>query len=303
MPAKPADSFKLRFGPYAVPKTRRGAKLFCEIRGTMTVGRYSDGPIPWPRVKKGGGACLILCGSLVRAVKREALIAVAHHWGVSLTTVWKWRKILGVERWNAGSTDLARDWAAGRDDDRFERAWANSQRPEVFRRRSKAMKRQPLSEPLRRAAAKAAKRPRSRAWCEAMSKAMKKNGHVPPGLPDRPRWTPEEEALLGTDRNAVIALRVDRSERAVRAHRVVMGLPGSLAAVDGRAIERLRVAKGWSRPKLAERAGVKYETVWEIETGRRERTDRGVLDRIAAALGAPALSIEDGGQAARRGDR
>lgn len=98
--------------------------------------------------------------------------------------------------------------------------------------------------------------------------------------------------MLGTDRNAVIAKRIGRSERAVRLHRLVIGLPGSLVAVDGRAIERLRVARGWSRPELAQRAGVKYETVWEIETGRRKRTDRGVLDRLAAALGVPQPDVQ-----------
>jgi hypothetical protein len=114
--AKKADSVKLRFGPYAAPRTHRGVKLFCEIRGTVTVGGYSDGPIPRPRIKKGGGHTLILFGSLVRAVRKEALIAVAHHWGVSQTIVWKWRRALDVARWNEGSTALTREWEAGSDD-------------------------------------------------------------------------------------------------------------------------------------------------------------------------------------------
>jgi transcriptional regulator with XRE-family HTH domain len=83
----------------------------------------------------------------------------------------------------------------------------------------------------------------------------------------------------------VIAKPIERSAKAVALHRLVMGLPGSLVAVDRRAIERLRIAKGWSRRELAARVGIRYETVWEIETGRRERTDRGVVRRIVVALG------------------
>jgi hypothetical protein len=124
------DSHGLRFGPYRPPQVFRGDKLFCEIRGTVTVGGYSDAAIPWPRMRKRGGQpCLILCGDLVRAVKHEALVAVAHHWGVSETTVWKWRRALDVERWNKGSTQLMREWVSTRDDDRLERAREASHRP------------------------------------------------------------------------------------------------------------------------------------------------------------------------------
>jgi hypothetical protein len=33
----------LLIGPYHPPKTRRGARLFCEIRGTQIVGGFRDG--------------------------------------------------------------------------------------------------------------------------------------------------------------------------------------------------------------------------------------------------------------------
>ena len=47
MNGKKVDNLKLRFGPYDAPATHRGARLFCEIRGTVVVGGYSAGPIPW----------------------------------------------------------------------------------------------------------------------------------------------------------------------------------------------------------------------------------------------------------------
>src|SRR5205809_206754 len=62
------DRLQLLHGPYLPPRVRRGDRLFCEIRGTVVVGGYTDAPIPWPRLKKGGANCLILCGDLVRAV-------------------------------------------------------------------------------------------------------------------------------------------------------------------------------------------------------------------------------------------
>jgi hypothetical protein len=42
MTPRKVDNLKLRFGPYDPPATRRGARLFCEIRGTVVVGGYSD---------------------------------------------------------------------------------------------------------------------------------------------------------------------------------------------------------------------------------------------------------------------
>src|SRR5439155_20300238 len=85
---------RLRFDPYAPPRTRRGAFLFCEMRGTVKVGDYTDGPIPWPI--KWGTRSPILSADLVRAVQQESELAVAHHWGVCPGTVTKWRNALEV---------------------------------------------------------------------------------------------------------------------------------------------------------------------------------------------------------------
>jgi hypothetical protein len=43
------EHFKLLFGPYAPPKIPRNQRLFCEVRGSLKVGSWSDGLIPWPR--------------------------------------------------------------------------------------------------------------------------------------------------------------------------------------------------------------------------------------------------------------
>jgi len=102
---KDQERFKLLFGPYNPPKTRRGKFLFCERRGTVKVGDYSDGPIPWP-VKWGTRNSLILCGDLARAVRVEAAIAIAHHWGVRPGTVSTFRNALEVGRVYARTSRL-----------------------------------------------------------------------------------------------------------------------------------------------------------------------------------------------------
>ncbi|WP_202921847.1 hypothetical protein [Anatilimnocola aggregata] len=40
---------------------------------------------------------LVLTGDLARAVRKEAVPAIKHWWGVGTSAVWKWRRALGVE--------------------------------------------------------------------------------------------------------------------------------------------------------------------------------------------------------------
>ena len=54
---------------------------------------------------------LILCGDLVRAVRLESETAICHWFGVGITTVWKWRKALGVKSINEGTSALLSRWA------------------------------------------------------------------------------------------------------------------------------------------------------------------------------------------------
>jgi len=97
---------KLLYGPYHPPRVRRGDVTFCELRGTVKVGGYSDGPIPWP--VKWQSKSIILCGDLIRAVNMESEKAVAFHWGVCYQTVWKWRKALGTQKMNPGTVNVFR---------------------------------------------------------------------------------------------------------------------------------------------------------------------------------------------------
>ena len=102
-PTTEQERFKLRFGPYQRPPAEPGEWLECARHGQVIVETISRGRIPWPVTSK---RSLILCGDLIRAVKREALQAVAYQWGVCAMTARKWRKHLGVERYNEGTRIL-----------------------------------------------------------------------------------------------------------------------------------------------------------------------------------------------------
>jgi hypothetical protein len=71
----------LHHGPYYSPRVQPGRRLLCEIRGTVMVWRFSDGPIPWPLTPSRGpggvgGEAFILYGDLLGAVRLESLLAV-----------------------------------------------------------------------------------------------------------------------------------------------------------------------------------------------------------------------------------
>ena len=68
------ERVKLLFGPYRTPKCKVGRRLRCVMRGKVTVAGLSDAPIQWPYVPQPGGngyRSLILCGDLIRAVRRD----------------------------------------------------------------------------------------------------------------------------------------------------------------------------------------------------------------------------------------
>jgi hypothetical protein len=53
-----------------------------------------------------GGYGLLVDEELARAVRLESVVAVRHWWGVAKSTVWLWRQVFGVERFNEGSAQL-----------------------------------------------------------------------------------------------------------------------------------------------------------------------------------------------------
>jgi DNA-binding XRE family transcriptional regulator len=275
------DPFKLLFGPYHPPKTRPGRRLFCEIRGTVEVGGYSDGEIPWPRLK--GQRSLILCGDLVKAVKFESNLAVCHAFGVCVQVVSKWRKALNVPRCNVGSSKLWARVESNRTDDRLERGRHNSKLPTALAKASASLKGRIQHPNTIEAVRKAAKRPRSEGWKKKMAGYWRKRGH-PVGHPEREFWSAEDHALLGTAPDGEVAARLGRSYSAVHSRRIVFGIPPYFVSIDGRRLERLRTKSAMTQATLAKKVGISRGRLRTLEDGSSPRIRGDRAERLSVAL-------------------
>ena len=56
-------------------------------------------------------------------------------------------------------------------------------------------------------------------------------------------------------------------------------------------VREARMRRGWTQAELARRAGVRRATVNSLESGRRERVNLDVLEKVAKALGVPTLRL------------
>ena len=54
---------------------------------------------------------LIVCGELERAIRQESKPAITYWWGVSLSTVFRWRVAIGAQAWTPGSLQRIKDRA------------------------------------------------------------------------------------------------------------------------------------------------------------------------------------------------
>jgi hypothetical protein len=192
----------------------------------VRVDTITDAPIMWPAKRFTNRPTLIVCGDLVRAVRKESATAVAHHWGVSMLTVWTWRKALGVGHVNPGTSALRKRWA-----------------PETLNTAEcRAKSREATQRPERNAKIAASRRgkPRPRHVIEAMrqgnlgreptketrrkmSAAQRRRGAYPPAA-GRP-FTPEEDAILGTAKDREIAAKLERDIKTIHARRKRLGIP------------------------------------------------------------------------------
>jgi DNA-binding XRE family transcriptional regulator len=278
-----ADRLKLLYGPYRPPKVHRGSSLFCEIRGTVIVGGFRDGEIPWPWAKQMGRPA-ILCGDLIKAVQRESGIAISHHFGISTGTVKKWRQELKVPRRNEGSARLWRDIALDRTDDRLSRARENSKTPAARDKIAATLRSRPLSPALIEGARRNAKKPRTESWKKKMSEFWRKRALE--------LWKPEEDALLGTDTDANIARKLNRKYDVVFTRRCRLGIPPFLVEIDGKKLRRLRKKKGFTQHGLAAKVDAYRDAVINVELGTHARLRRDLAQRIADVLGCDLKDIE-----------
>jgi len=93
-------------GSYATPRFRYGAGVVCQARGEVEIVGLTDARIPWPIGKRGRHKAIVLYKDLVKAVRRESSLAIQHWFGVGYTTVWQWRKALGVGFATEGTSGL-----------------------------------------------------------------------------------------------------------------------------------------------------------------------------------------------------
>jgi hypothetical protein len=216
-------------GPYPAPKCRVGRKLFCLYRRReVVVSGLTDAPISWPFTKKTGPTSLILCGELVRAVRTESESGVAAHWGVSIATVYKWRKALAVPCFTEGTRQLYQDTIPDRVNlETLAAARKLSATPAARAKMSATRKGRPAHPHLKKAALEAARRPKSESFKKLMSERMKNEwaeGKRQPHPPGRP-WSDGEIARLGRDTDQAIGQELGRTAAAVRKVRLRLAIP------------------------------------------------------------------------------
>ena len=214
---------KLLFGPYRVPKCKVGGRLLCRMRGEVQVAGITDTPMQWPyawRNRLNHRPSVIVCGDLVRALRRESATAIAHWWGVSVCTVWRWRKEVGVEQFTEGTRDLYRRWLPEKiDEEGIRNLKKTLKSPEVIAKRVKSLRGRPMPARVKRALYKANKgRKHTVEARRNMSEAQKRRE------PTGNRWKPDEDALLGTMRDSETAKRTGRSVESVRSRRDHLGI-------------------------------------------------------------------------------
>jgi hypothetical protein len=170
------ERFRLLHGPYAAPACHRGDVLTCEYRGQhVRVGGLTDAPIPWPRVLKTGTPSLIVCGDLARAVRVESELAISHHWGAGVVTVWKWRLALGVPQVNEGTARLYGDYRPEKIGPEAYAKMAETMRAPEMRERLAGPRRGKPAHPNTLASLlEAAKRPKTEAHRRAISEAHRR---------------------------------------------------------------------------------------------------------------------------------
>ena len=199
-----ADRYRLRFGPYRTPRCRVGHFLKCAVRGKVRVAGLTAAPVPWPLAKSGKHLVPVVCGGLLRALRRESVQAVKHWFGISTWNAWRLRKALGFPRANEGTAALMRDLMPELIGEEGQAKMHAASTPPSGPRRS----------PRRSGASTAAggheAGPRPEPWPQAHRRSSgddEREGEGPGAYPpaaERP-FTAGEDAQLGTARDRVIA--------------------------------------------------------------------------------------------------
>lgn len=149
-------------GPYAAPTNVRRDAWIDDLRhGRVQVGGLTDAPIPWPYRKRPGKRQLIITDALERAIRAESVTAICYHWGVGATTVWAWRRLLGVDEINEGTSRIVR---RGVPADAAARGRAAAAQPEARQRMADSKRGKPMHPKTKAALAVSNRQPKPDGW-------------------------------------------------------------------------------------------------------------------------------------------
>ena len=181
------ERHRLIAGPYVAPKVEQGEQMLCALHGAVTVSGWSEAPLPWPvhralHIR----TSLIVSEELVRALRTESVTAVSYWWNISVPTVKRWKRALGIGR-TEGSQRLRQLVVDAIASDERIREWRrqhpHTKDPEVRAKISKNARRflspehrRKLSEAARRRVMAAPPEVR-RAAAELMRQAKRRAGH------------------------------------------------------------------------------------------------------------------------------
>lgn len=193
---------------------------------------------------KWGTRSVILCGGLVEAVREESELALAYHWGVSLSTVWRWRKVLEVAASTPGTIRL-KSFVSSETMTPFLRAYLGTRRKGQPRHLTPEGEARLLT---------ALHRPKSQQWYQSMAGHFAAWRRKPVDVHDRP-WTPEDEKLLGTMPDREVASLLKRSKRAVTLRRRLKGIAYTNPALRPWSASELEMVGRLSDPEIARRTG------------------------------------------------
>jgi len=215
---------QLHFGPYRAPAFGYGKRVQDEVRGEVVIVGTSGGRISWPMGKQGRNRALIVYRDLAKAIRQEAVLAVAYWWGVTPQTVTKWRRRLGIKVPPQGTRKLRQAWSE-----------------EPFCRRGQRLAVLKARDPQRCAKIAASRRGKPRpphvveavrqahlgmrhtdATRQKMSIAHRRRSTRPPKA-GRP-WSQKEDALLRKLPPAEVVVRTGRTLAAVYLRRRVLGV-------------------------------------------------------------------------------
>jgi hypothetical protein len=240
-------SHRLLYGPYERPIFAVGQKANCLVRGRVLIVGESTSGLPWPLCKPakltgGGKAGPIVTSELRRALEHESMWAISSAWGISRSSVRRWRKALGIDFRTEGYWKHLSDAAKSH-------GFSPERQPKYYVR--------PTGQQLDMARKKA---------MEARARKSKDAGKL---------FTPDEDALIGTDTDAAIAEKLGRSMKSIASRRQKLGKP-VVRNIQAHADAGRKASANYSRQMYA----ISWDEVWAAS-----RRAKCTIERLAAWLG------------------